>query len=1123
MKLSPLCPALAFALALPAVAAPVPIPDGGLVYTQNFNTLANAANGGNSLTPWSDDATLPGWWLYRAGNGTPLGFAGNAYIYRVSNGTTSMNGGEFFSLGDAGSTERALGNPSSTAQGELSAIVIFQNTGNLTQELTGIRHNVEVRRTNQNASLLETLFVWSRFGTSAEEILTLNTAPATAAVFPAGVATTPGSHYVTGWDRRPEAEVSYTGGPTGFTQVNILLPVNAVPASPVRIAPGQFFAIRYSNINDVGTDHQMGIDDVQLTFTPLSINLAPAVSGVVRHDSGTPRDPADDTVDFTLTVEGTGGVSPAGWTMNSPGTLAGLTGTYGVPRSFTGIPIADFSPALHKLDVSVADIGTPGAQATAMVTAPWCSITAAVSNVVRHDNGTLAAFDDTWDYTVTVDGVFTGAGWTADNGAVPSGSYGVPVTVTGVPAAIPLDTITFTDNADTACTVTVTATVPRIIGSVSLAADRPLFSEAAGVPAPWTVDEAATTQTLANGGGVPAKVYRSEVLDLTAVGVVKFTGSLLVNDTSTGCEAADSFDARLIIDGDTANPVSLITPYDTITPANGVLTGAEITPANPGPPPVTGEGDYTHRFLGVIPDTANSVQLVISANNDSPNETFTVQELRFELATHSLEAIAVAGVQFDNKGTVTADDDEFTQPAILTAVIPPPGSTGWTSDSTPVAGLYSDANPVLFGPFLMSAGPQVIHLADNGVPSVTASVSVPVPLPTLTVNFVTGSGLFIPNGPGVEDDAASFEATISAPVGSTEFRVYADYPVTASVSSTALSPAVTTVTVTLERIPDHGPVYIYFEDAGYPGTVDLVTLTFGDIVTDSEWIIGRKNLGTGLTSVRTRAGSVLPPDWQNYPGVPAVGMNGGVSPGPQVITSETIDLTGVTGEVQFTANLHVVDIGTGFETDDTFKAELILDGNTANRVNLIAPYDSDSSGVLNGGDTAAEDEFNANKLQDGGFTSDFPLAFTIPDSVTSVQLVITGLNDSLTEAWVLENCLFATAGTPAADSDGDGISDDEEVIMGTDPNDNTSFTRLAQTDGFPTEFSFLGVEGRFYRIYQSDDADPGSHLTKWTDTGAGAAGTGVHALYLTIQPGVTRRLYRVHVMQSDGPWPPSTP
>ncbi len=1122
MKPPLLCSALVLAHALSAAAAPIAIPDAGLVYVQDFNSLANAINGGDSLTAWSDDATIPGWWLYRAGNGTPLGFAGNAYTYRVSNGATSMNGGDFFSLGDAGSTERALGHPSSTAQGELSAIVIFQNTGTLTQELTRLRHNVEVRRNNQNANLLETVFVWSRTGQSLTEILTLTTAPATAAVFPASVASTPGSHYITGWDRRQEAEVSYTGG-AGFAQVNVLLPVNAVPSSPVRIAPGQFFAIRYSNINDIGTDHQMGIDDVQLTFTPLSINLAPAVSGIVRHDNGTPREPSDDTVDFTLTVQGSGAVSPAGWTVASPGSLAGQSGAYGTPRPFTGIPVSEFDPDRHTLDVIVEDAENPAASAIIAVTAPWCTLTAVVSDVTRHDNGSAAPFDDTWDYTVTVDGTFTGPGWSSDSGTAPAGTFGTPVTITGLPAAIPFDTVTFRDLTDPLCLVTVTAAVPRIIGSVNLGTERALLTDAAGVPDPWTVDEAAPVQSMVNGGGAPAKVYRSEVLDLTAAGAVKFTGSLLVNDLTSGCEPADTFNAQLIIDGDTANPVSLIAPYDTLTPANGVLTGAEITPAIPGPPPVSGAGDFTHRLFAVIPESAASVQLVILANNDSENESFTVQELRFELAAHSLEAIAASGIQFDNKGTVTAEDDEFFQPVIITGVSPPPGSTGWISNSTPGAGLYTDPNPVLFGPFPVSTGPQVINLADNAVPGVTASVSVSAPAPSLTANFVAGSGVFVANGPGVEDDTATFEATIVSPVGSPEFRVYADYPVTASASSNALSPAVATVTVTLARIPDHGPVYIYFEDAGYPGSVDLVTLTFGAAVTDTEWILGKKDLGAGLSNVLTLAGSTLPADWQNYPAVPAVGMNGGTSAVPQVITSEVIDLSGVSGDVSFSANLHVVDIATGFEAADTFKAELILDGNTASPVNLITPRDSDGNGVMNGGDTAAEDEFNADKLQDGDFTSDFPLSFTIPDSVNSVQLIITGLNDSATEAWVLENCLWTIPGTPAGDSDGDGVSDDDEAVMGTDPNDETSFTRLAQTEGFPTEFSFLGVEGRFYRIYQSDDADPASHLTKWTDTGTGAAGAGIHALYVAIEPGVTRRLYRIHVMQTDGPWPAVTP
>ena len=77
-----------------------------------------------------------------------------------------------------------------------------------------------------------------------------------------------------------------------------------------------------------------------------------------------------------------------------------------------------------------------------------------------------------------------------------------------------------------------------------------------------------------------------------------------MDDTSSGNEADDTFNAQLIIDGNTAAPVSLITPYDTLTPADGILTGAEITPANPGPPPTSGAGNYTHLLSAVIPASA---------------------------------------------------------------------------------------------------------------------------------------------------------------------------------------------------------------------------------------------------------------------------------------------------------------------------------------------------------------------------------------------------------------------------------------------------------------------------------------------------------------------------------------
>ena len=1106
------------ALLLQAAGAAVNI-NGITNYVQSFNALPTGP--GKAEFNWTDNTTIPGFYLHRTNK--PAGTTNLAGALTVaasrpyiSDGALAANAAPvahgFLSLGAYSSTERALGfsptgadGATNWAGGTLSIIGIFTNAGTRPIDIGEVAYDLENWRGN-TLSTPETVTVTYKTGNAAALLTELETA--TGATF-----TIAGYQSLSAGLDLSSADGFTTPARPGTT------PLSATISPALRLQPGQSIALRWGNVNDDGADAQVGIDNLRLTLeTPAVVDAA--LANVVRQVNGTPTDPANDTVDFSLTVNGFGNVSATGYIILAPASLAGQTGTYGTPKLLS-IPIGEFPLAEpHTLVVEVSDSVDPALTDTETVTAAWCALTPVITNLTRDTKNTADPADDTWDYTFRVNGQFTGTGWTSD-GTVPMGNYATDYSVQDLSINSPTDTVEFTDKADANCKVTMVAGAPRIIGTKNLGFSLPLLTDGL-VPQQWQVNEAANTQLMNNAAGVNS-IYRSEVIDLSAVGIVRFSASLLVNDTSTGNETVDTFNAQLIINGDTANPVSLITPYDTLIPADRILTGAEITPATGGPPPVTGGGTWTHQFSAVIPASANSVQLVISGNNDSLSENMTMQNILFELGTHSILLQAAAGVQFDNKGTIDPADDTYRKPVNITGISLPPGSTGWISNSMPASGLYSAANPVSFGPFLQSTASTDLTLSDNGVAGVTQTIAITPPTPAIFTTFVAGTGIIQPNGAGPEDDTATFEVLINAPVGGPEFVVTADYPGLASASSVALSPTQARVTVTLRNIPDHGFLDVFFADASYPLSRTVIGLDFGTVA-DASYIIAKQNLGNGLASVFTAAGSVIPIQWQNFAGAPGVVMTGGGGTTTKVLTSEVIDLSAVAGAVNFTANLRAIDRSAGFEDTDTFLAELIINGNTAVPVNLITTYDKNNNGVMNGGAEAADDEFNAAQAQDGTYTSNFPLSFTIPDSATSVQLIITAVNDSANETFAFANALFTTVATPVVDTDGDGASDASEAVMGTDPANPSSILRLSQDPALTTRFNFPGVAGRFYRVYRSGDAtEPGS-LTGWVDAGiATQNGAGNHSVNVQITPGIRRRFYFLRVMLTDGPWPATLP
>ena len=153
-----------------------------------------------------------------------------------------------------------------------------------------------------------------------------------------------------------------------------------------------------------------------------------------------------------------------------------------------------------------------------------------------------------------------------------------------------------------------------------------------------------------------------------------------------------------------------------------------------------------------------------------------------------------------------------------------------------------------------------------------------------------------------------------------------------------------------------------------------------------------------------------------------------------------------------------------------------------------------------------------------------PLSASIPEGANSVQLKIYGAGVAGSESFTVQDVLFTNA-TIGGDTDGDGVSDAYEVIMGTSPTDASDVLRLTQSAGNPNLINFPTEAGRFYRVYVSNDANAASNLQSWNDSGlATIPGNGNPASFnIVVTAGVARRFYSLHVMTTDGPWPAVVP
>ncbi len=237
------------------------------------------------------------------------------------------------------------------------------------------------------------------------------------------------------------------------------------------------------------------------------------------------------------------------------------------------------------------------------------------------------------------------------------------------------------------------------------------------------------------------------------------------------------------------------------------------------------------------------------------------------------------------------------------------------------------------------------------------------------------------------------------------------------------------------------------------------------------------------------------------------------------VTTQTqlIDLDTVNGALLLEMDLTARETSTttNFETNDIVRAELVLNpGANQTTINLLDALDRNHDGFLNGysGTTPepynsfpGRDEFNfalspvANTLN-----HTFHLEANIPDAVTTARVVLTFINDSASEFYDLANFKLSVA-DPDTDQDGlddawermwfgtitlqngsgdpdaDGISNAQEMLAGTRPNDPASHLSMdaVSTVGNVQTLTIATVPGRKYRL----ETAAALAATDWTPNG----------------------------------------
>ena len=214
-------------------------------YSQSFDTLA-ASGSGNA---WTNDLTLPGWFLFRQPAASPVAISS----YNADTG--AANTGSFLSYGTSGDSDRALGglgsggsyfgSPASGSVAGWFALALSNVSGSAIPTLN-LSFNGEQWRNGGNTSA-QSLVLEYGYGPSFEQVSSW-TNPGAAFTWSAPVATASAAAV----DGNSTGRVSGVGG---------TLDLSATPW-----AADATLWLRWTEANDPGSDHGLAIDDLAISL-----------------------------------------------------------------------------------------------------------------------------------------------------------------------------------------------------------------------------------------------------------------------------------------------------------------------------------------------------------------------------------------------------------------------------------------------------------------------------------------------------------------------------------------------------------------------------------------------------------------------------------------------------------------------------------------------------------------------------------------------------------------------------------------------------------------------------------------------------------------------------------------